>query len=121
MGRKIVPAFRFMLACLALVALVVQAGMPSGFMPGTGADGTPGIVLCAGFDAINTHGDGNNTPPQPPEQCAYAPALTMGAALPVQLVTVAGRIATTPFLPGPLPARQRASAKTWLAQGPPYA
>ena len=93
---------RLVLLQLALVAMVLRALIPAGWMPAAGGQGT-GLVICTGqgLVTIQLGPDGKPLPAQPGDQdqshhhdvCPFAaaghlapPALTAGLSLPLAVV-----------------------------------
>lgn len=66
---------------LLIAAMLVQALLPSGFMPAFGGEGTITLVICSGMDVKTVHIDRNGQTPQQDQNshdtyCPFSPVNT---------------------------------------------
>jgi hypothetical protein len=114
MNRRLLPG------ALLILALVLRAAIPDGFMPAIGKAGLAHMMICPGMAGMN-HGDaaGKDGKSGGHANCPYSPVLVQGLAgyIPAVISTPVRREAVPAFLTDSL--LDPVAVKPWLSQGPP--
>ena len=109
-----------LLAVLLILALILRAVIPDGFMPAMGNAGMAHMMICPGMAGMD-HGDaaGKDGKKGGHANCPYSPVLVQGLAgyIPVIISTPVCREAVPVFLTDSL--ADTIAVKPWLSQGPP--
>ena len=119
---------RFLPCALLLLALLLQAAIPAGFMPGKTGDGTVQMVICTGTGPATITVDADDAPGLPHDgkhnkgekdhaPCPFTPFAAQNLDAP-PLALALNNYENHLVFHNPLPART-ISLKPWLAQGPP--
>ena len=89
---------------LALVAMLLRALLPDGWMPSTSSDGAP-LMACPGADMMNMPGMDMPMPKQPaapsqhhPDICPFASAMHVAAFAPQIALSFPSEISFAPLL-----------------------
>lgn len=122
-------SLRHLIAQVLICALLLQALIPMGFMPGVARDGSVSLVLCQGSGPIGTPasaaggsdgagGDGNSSGHH--DVCAFAAAAHVAPLVTPLTISVAASVG--PSADVPIPARLPVAPRYRAQQprGPPF-